>query len=246
MFNVREYKFDELGDDQRPKSAIDRFFERESDARSEISTKLNARSKDTEDSGISNEGSDSSNIVGLPLEQAVRSSISPTSDLDPNALGRRGPAMGNPISVAPGDFNPRNFNSADVLGLPRRGLGSGPGQFFGQEQREQRLDEFQKSLGASPARPVMLTDPINLQNDATRQPLNPVVGIGSPAIGTALDGGLGNAGGLAGPSMRPPLSDLITARPPNGASLAPSIVSPATPSFFQPRPAVLEIPRRKF
>jgi hypothetical protein len=243
MFNVREYKLDDLGADSKSKSTIDRFFEREAEARSELSSKLNARGKGAEDNDLSKEAAETDTIVGLPLEQGLRSSIAPTPELDPNAWGR-GPGLGNPLSVAPGDFSPKNFNAADVLGLPRRILGSGSGQFFDQEKREQRLDEFQKSLGVTPARPA---DPINLQNDVTRQPLNPIVGIGAPPAGTALDTGLKPpAGGLSGTMFRPPISDLITARPPLGSSLAPTMPAPASPTFFQPRPAILEIPRRKF
>jgi hypothetical protein len=158
--------------------------------------------------------------------------------------------MGNPMSASPGDLSPRNFNSAEVLGFSRRGFGGGPSQFLGQEQREQRLDEFQKTLGiAGPAKPTVLIDPINLQNDATRQPLNPILGTGSRGIGigAGLSSGLSSVGGgTVAPTSPSPISELINARSASGSSLSPAISAPPSPAFFQPRPAVLEIPRRKF
>jgi hypothetical protein len=65
--------------------------------------------------------------------------------------------------------SPRNFNSAEVLGFRDAALGAGA-QFFGQEQREQRLMSSKDTGIAGPAKPTVLIDPINLQNDATRQP----------------------------------------------------------------------------
>jgi hypothetical protein len=248
MFKVREYKLDEVGTDRRPKSAIDSYFEHEAEARKEISAKLNARGKDSETGNKEADAAESNSIVGLPLEQGTRSAISPASELEPGAWARKGSAeLGSPISASPGDLNSRNFHSADVLGLPRHGSGSGPGQFFGQERREQRLEEFQKTIGViNPGRPALLRDPINLQSDGTRQPLNPVLGTGSPGIGTGLDTGFRSVGGLAGPGGRSSISDLMNSRPPSGASLSPAVIMPSSPGFMQPRPAVLEIPRRKF
>ncbi len=244
MFNVREYKFDELGGGKKPKSQIDRYFEHAAEARRKMSSKLDNRTKGSDEG--EDEAVEGGSIVGLPLESGAFSPIQPTSDLDPSAWGRRGPELGNPASASPGDPSPRNFNSIEVLGLRRRGFGGGSSQFFGQEQREQRLEEFQKTLGiVNPVRPALLRDPINLQIDGTRQPINPILGTGSPGIGTGLDTGLRGVGsaGLGGPS---PISDIISSRPVSGSSLSPAVRIPSAPVVFQPRPAVLEIPRRKF
>jgi len=90
-------------------------------------------------------------------------------------------------------------------------------------------------------------DPINLQVDTTRQALNPVI---APRLGE-LPGGGGDAldplrnVGSTDPGRFSALSD-PGARVLGPSSLAPAVAPPAGTPYIQPRPTVLEFPRRKF
>jgi len=252
IFNVREYKFDELGSERKSKSAIDRYFERAAQDRKEISARYRGNAKDrttandrdAETSRIEDDRAEEDSITALPTEPGAPSSISPGTELDSAPLTRRGAQLGDPLSVSPGDIMPRNFNSAEVFGMPRRSFGGGSGQFTAPNQRELRMQEFQKMLGATPVKPGLLADPINLQRDATRQAINPVAGGGPSSL--SLDTGLSGIGAVQSAVGRLPISEAINPQLPSRSSLAPGVIMPSSPSFVHRPPAVLEIPRRKF
>ncbi|MEW6157890.1 MAG: hypothetical protein AB1813_10690, partial [Verrucomicrobiota bacterium] len=117
-----------------------------------------------------------------------------------------------------------------------------------------RAQEFRKLL--EPRAPGMagmlgVLDPINMHSDATRQELNPVIPrtfsdqnflSGSPRLDSLPNGN----SGIAPP--RPNVFDSLNsnAKVLGGSSLAPAVIVPTPPTVMQPKPVILEIPRRKF
>jgi hypothetical protein len=239
VFNIREYKFDEVFE-RKSKSAVDRYFDRDVEARKEIGARLNAR-----DPGemIDSEDAEEISVLGLPVDQQARPSFAPGADLDPNIAARAKSDFSSAVTDGPTELRPSIFNSAEVLGFSRRDFGNEFGPSSIQEQREQRMLEFQRILSGNSG--GVLRDPINAQPDRTRQAINPIVGTRSQGLSSGLDGGLSSGGALSGSIGGSPISDVLAPRIPIGSSLAPAAILPAAPTFA-PRPAVLEIPRRKF
>jgi hypothetical protein len=146
-----------------------------------------------------------------------------------------------------------------------------PGGFFGTQSGQDRLNDFHstglndslsgsrddqnhrdkfRELLAVPGsvNPLLPNfDPINLQVDTTRQALNPVT---APRLGELPSGGgdalnpLRNIGSID--SGRFSTVADPGARVLGSSSLAPAVAPPAEAPYVQPRPTVLEFPRRKF
>lgn len=120
------------------------------------------------------------------------------------------------------------------------------------EDRKAWDNEFKQLLEGGPSiseRRSGLGDPINALNDATRQPLNPTVSAPSdfarPIESRGAFDSLNRPGGMEGLSRPANLTDFST-KMLGTSSLSPAIVAPPQQVFVQPKPMVLEIPRRKF
>ena len=117
------------------------------------------------------------------------------------------------------------------------------------EQEEQFLD-FQKMLGAQPTLFVdQLNNALSSLPDATRQGLNPVKGQTverlSPFGVNPSDMNMGLSGApIAAPSSQ--MFESFNTRILEKTSLSPAMILPPPVPVFQPRPSILEIPRRKF
>ena len=92
------------------------------------------------------------------------------------------------------------------------------------------------------------SDPINTQPDGTRQPVNPVLGNGITPLSPGLNADLTESGvtPLAGAGIRSGIVEAYGSRGPVGSSLSPGINMPSAAPSLLHRPAVLEIPRRRF
>ena len=94
-------------------------------------------------------------------------------------------------------------------------------------------------------------DPINAPlQDASRQPMNPTVGSSGdfmrPSETRSSFDTLNRPGGMEGISRPATMSDMST-KMLGTSSLSPAVIAPPQPTVFvQPKPMVLEIPRRKF
>jgi hypothetical protein len=124
------------------------------------------------------------------------------------------------------------------------------GRFDPAHEQKKRAEEFRQLLsgpqGSAPlAGPA---DPINsLFSDTTRQSLQPVLPRSSSLLPAGSPGGLDNLSGVATPSRSalPGMNDL-NLRTLGPSSLAPAFLPAPEPRLVQPRPAVLEIPKRSF
>lgn len=159
------------------------------------------------------------------------------------------------------------FDSARVL---TAGF-SMPGGFFGTQSGQDRLNDFHntglndslsgsredqnhrdkfRELLAVPGsvNPLLPSfDPINLQVDTTRQALNPVT---APRLGELPSSGgdalnplrnIGSTESSRFSALADPGASVL-----GPSSLAPAVAPPAGTPYIQPKPTVLEFPRRKF
>ena len=125
-----------------------------------------------------------------------------------------------------------------------------PGESLsGMPGAQTRGDDFRKLLAvpgsANPLVPAI--DPINLGMDATRRELNPVTAQRAgefPAVGGDALNPLRSVPTSA--SDHPNLLDGLGARTLGTSSLSPAVSAPAEFPLLQPKPTVLEFPRRKF
>jgi len=188
---------------------------------------------------------------------------------DGNRANRSDSSSDEGGSAANGPIEELNFNdllrptrSLDPLSREsaanartKAGLG-GLGQTFNQgsfgqatrsREQELRAQEFEKLLKGPLPFSKRPNDPINSLQDSTRQEINPVRGQrlenyqGSTGSALATDSlpGLGKA-------SRPGLFDSLNTKVLGASSLAPAVMTPAPPPIGQPKPPVLEIPKRRF
>jgi hypothetical protein len=118
------------------------------------------------------------------------------------------------------------------------------------QQQKKRTEEFRQMLsGPQGANPLAgPADPINaLLSDSTRQSLQPVLPGSSPLLPTGRPSPLDGLSGSASPmrSALPGAND-FNMRTLGPSSLAPAFLPSPEPRLVQPRPPVLEIPRRNF
>ncbi|MSU60798.1 MAG: hypothetical protein EXS31_00110 [Pedosphaera sp.] len=244
-FTVREQEFG--GPAKKPSGFIERYFEREAEARKEISARTG--SKDREDSLQSDSKDDTlgkQRETNRNREESNKSEESKLgSDLNSSSLITK-PSSKNAIgSSLNSDLIPRSFGAdKDISGTFRRTLGSSTDILTPQEQR---LKDFEKNalgrIGSGIA-----VDPISTLQDATRQPLNPVLGGLSVSPNSGLNTGLSDVGvtPLAGAGIRSGIIDTFGSRGLGGSSLSPGFTMPTASPFLHQRPGVLEIPRRRF
>lgn len=124
------------------------------------------------------------------------------------------------------------------------------GRFGRTKEQEDQFRDFQKMLGAQPTLFVdQLNSALNSLPDATRQGLNPVKGQVlerlSPLGVNPLDMNRGLTGARTAVSS-PQMFESFNTRILENTSLSPAMILPPPVPVFQPRPSVLEMPRRKF
>jgi len=124
------------------------------------------------------------------------------------------------------------------------------GKFGRTKEQEDRLSDFQNLLGVKPTLFVdQLRNTLNSQPDATRREMNPVFG---KPLESSVPPGL-NPSSLnpftSGTRTAPANSGLFNSfntRNLGKSGLNPAMIIPPSVPVFQPKPTVLEIPRRKF
>lgn len=123
------------------------------------------------------------------------------------------------------------------------------GRFGRTKEQEDRLSDFQNLLGVQPTLFVdQLRNTLDSQPDATRRDMNPI--FGSPLESSGPSG--------LNPSSLNPFNSGVRAAPANSglfdsfntrslgkSGLNPAMIIPPSVPVFQPKPIVLEIPRRK-
>lgn len=117
------------------------------------------------------------------------------------------------------------------------------------KQQETRLQEFEKLLGNRNALVNPLNDTLSLQQDTTRMEINPT--IARRADDYLNEGPSSSPDSFGGVSAQAPLSRPRILEPFNPkvlgiSSTAPTPLPNGPPVLMQPKPAVLEIPRRRF
>lgn len=244
-FNVRGQEFGSPA--KKSNGFIERYFEREAEARKEISARTGLKDRNSLQSDSKNDNLGKQHETYRNREESNGAEESKLgSNLNSSSLITK-PSGRNAIggSSLNSDLIPRSFGAdKDVSGTFRRTLGSSTDILTPQEQR---LKDFEKNALGRIGSGVNV-DPMNTLKDATRQPLNPVLGGLSSSPNSGLNTGLSDGGvtPLAGGGIRSGIIDAFGSRGPGGSSLSPGFSMPTTSTILQQRPAVLEIPRRKF
>ncbi len=222
--------------EHKPKKAVDRFLEE--------GNERNSRAAD-------NKSDDAGRNLMNPSSRDPDNGLSnaPMSEFNLNSYLH--PSQASDMLSRPVNDSLRNFFAAPTVEDPSNQSRST--QLERKRQDQERAAEFQKLLQPrgmlNPlAGPI---DPISLQPDATRQEINPIL----PKRFEDSPSRLGRSDNLDPaqafrPSAnigRPGSLDVYNPAMLGASSLSPAIAAPSTPTvIFQPKPAVLEIPRRKF
>lgn len=124
------------------------------------------------------------------------------------------------------------------------------GRFGRTKEQENKFRDFQKMIGVQPTLFVdQLKNALNSQPDVTRKDLNPVRGQVlegfSPLGVNPFDMSVGVSSTRTAPSSSR-VFESFNSRSLEKASLTPAMIIPPPVPVFQPRPTVLEMPRRKF
>jgi len=221
----------------KPKTSVERFLLGDQD-------KKNAAKHGNDESAIESESVDDTQRRASPFganasgTEVVSSGFDHLFDqgrVNMNASPNADTAFRNPFQ-SPSSLQP--LSSSSILGS----------RFDANHEQKRRTEEFRQLLsGPSEANPLAgPSDPINaLLSDSTRQSLQPVLPQSSSLLPAGRPGSLDSLSGVAGPAR----SALPGANDFNLRTLGPSSLSPAflpspEPRLVQPRPAVLEIPRR--
>ncbi|MBI4325149.1 MAG: hypothetical protein HY674_07775 [Chloroflexi bacterium] len=229
--------------DHKPKKAVDRFLE-EGNGRSN-------RSTDNESANLANKSDESSRNLMNPSSRNPDNGLSnaPMSEFNLNSYLH--PSHADDMLSRPFNDSLHNFFAPPTLEDPSNLSRST--RLERKRQDQERAAEFQKLLQPrgmfNPlAGPI---DPINLQPDATRQEINPILPKrfedGSSTLGRSDNLDPARAFRPSANIGRPGSLEVYNPAMLGASSLSPAITAPSTPTvIFQPKPAVLEIPRRKF
>jgi hypothetical protein len=248
ILSVRESDFDSATGQKKTKSAIERYFERDS------ASQLTGQGLNKNSGGAFGGSADSGGLDGkerdsrLPFQRENRSSLKSDTGFVSHSMVQPGGVYGDSLTKDTGSLGdgliPADLGSRDVFGLPSPKYGSGSSELSPQEKR---MQEFQKILGVGVPAAGLAGATLNLQQSGANQAINPITSSG----GLSSDLGPGLAGSTlesSRPGYRPgAASDIFGTRYSSGSSLSPSPIIPSAsaPSLIQ-RPAVLEIPRRRF
>ena len=229
--------------DHKSKKAVDRFLEEGNERKGRSTDNKSANSADKSDDPGRNLMNPSSRDPDNGLSNAPMSEFNLNSYLHPS--------QASDMLSRPVNDSLRNFFTPQTMEDPSNQSSST--RLERKRQDQERAAEFQKLLQPrgmlNPlAGPI---DPISLQPDSTRQEINPIL----PKRFEDSPSRLGRSDNLDParafrPSAnvgRPGSLDVYNPAMLGASSLSPAIAAPSTPTvIFQPKPAVLEIPRRKF
>jgi hypothetical protein len=233
IFGVKETDFS--GAEQKPKSAVERFFQSDREQRAENSDMNPLNRKEQDPSNRFNPGRD------LSFQDRPSGGIIPEL---------------NPALLFQGDVVPLNMiegRERELRGLSSPQFGETPERSplnLADPQKSQSQRDFERLL--DPRKPAYgrWNDPINQQSDATRLIINPITARKpSVPLTESAQGRTPDALGMAANSplgTRPDLPSHARTTPLGGSSMAPAIAAPAAGPVVQPKPPVLEIPRPKF
>jgi hypothetical protein len=225
----------------KPKSSVERFLLGAQDKKN-AATKMTPDKHDNDESAIESESVDDTQRRASPFgandsnADAVSSGFDRSFDqgrVNMNVIPNADTAFRNPFQ-SPSSLQPLSSSST---------LAS---RFDPNHEQKRRTEEFRQLLsGPSGANPLAgPSDPINaLLSDSTRQSLQPVL----PRSSSLLPAGrpLDSLSGVASPSRSAlPGANDFNMRTLGPSSLSPAFLPPPEPRLVQPRPAVLEIPRR--
>ncbi|HEY6166941.1 MAG TPA: hypothetical protein VI454_02795 [Verrucomicrobiae bacterium] len=245
--------------DKEFKGVMQRYLEKgdkKNDANKDETSATNSSSEATaknETQEPVESGSDRYRPIGQRGDSGFGSKSS-TSSTEP----RQGSSLMEPGSAASLFRGPGEFNSSFSLYSDSPRMGSLPTADARPDKTESQkawANEFKQLLNSGPAIGGASSpfgrgnDPVNFFNDATRQPVNPVVGSGLDSLGrpglskSPFDTRPSGFDGLARPSGFNDAAPQIF----GSSSLSPAVLAPTVPSVIAaPRPGVLEIPKRKF
>ncbi|MHB8519162.1 MAG: hypothetical protein ACYDH9_00260 [Limisphaerales bacterium] len=241
-FGVEDYSVD--GQSKRPRKAIERYWDsmgRDSQSKSNRSAEasssdgssdklddnLNLRTPSLLDSSFRNSPAKTAEHGGSPLIDQLRSADALTHSLGDLSGNRSFSPESSLLSASPAGGNER----LDAARL------------------QARDDDFKKMiLPPEPGSPLSgLRDPINSPLDQTRQAFHPVTA-GSTADSAFSKGPLDQLPSLNNLGRSGPASglDFLSSRAVGPSSLSPAVVAPTDSPWVSSRPAVLDIPRRRF
>jgi hypothetical protein len=234
----RKYEMEDLH--KRPKTLMERQFEGSTGQENRTNPRANRQGKDgTADDRLSGQGE---------FDRMGRFRGSEGSGQDRGIIPELNPAyLFNP-TMAPDPFTQiegglgRNSILPPGLGDPNFGRKL-PTQSVPQPTQLQRdvngFWDYRKS-------PVgRLSDPINDPVDATRTMMNPIAAR-KPSVPAPESVQTTMPGSFSPSSTRPDIFSPTQNRPPGAGGYTVPVATPASAPVFQPRPAVLEIPRPKF
>jgi hypothetical protein len=233
IFGVRKYDLD--GYSKKPKTAMERQFESNSDQDTKSGARSGRTGKDNpgEERNGRNEYDSSGRSMGSDSlqDRGVIPELNPAYLLNPTSLP-------DPFAQTGG-----NFSRSSILpaGLGEQGFGrKTPGQNLPQVEQSQRDDRF----GDGRKSPITrFLDPISDPIDGTRSLMNPTAAR-KPTVPVPVSSQPMVAGSYpSAVSTRPDFFSPVRDRVPGMPNYTPPIVTPSSTPIFQPKPAVLEIPR---
>jgi hypothetical protein len=259
MLGVRDEKKNALGEEKEFKSAMQSYLERgekKGDAENDEGSKTNSNSGGTRgerpDRDDPRDSGDDRNRTAGGANEAGRSGRGQPGD------AQRSPSLLEPGSATSLFHVPGEYPSGASLYGDKSRFGVLPSLGTRVEKTEAQkawATEFKQLLdsgggGGSSASASSFgrgNDPVNWLNDATRQPINPVLGAGP--------GSLPGSGFSRNPFDAARAPTFPSATRPTGfadsspqffgnSSLSPAVMAP--PPAMLPKPGVLELPKRKF
>jgi hypothetical protein len=241
IFGVKDYDFSSL--EKKPKGIVEKFMEGDKDEKG-TGAAGHMSEPGKRDAFGKKEGPEGKQTGGDGDEANRQEDIGIMPALNPAPLFNWSSGPDNRSQF--GD----NWNRTSILpqsfGEPAFGQKSLPGSGREATPTPASAEKFWEASKLPAGR---LTDPINSQGDATRSAINPIAArkasIPPPGVsqGRATEPiAFGNSGPI-GPRVEP---SGVSRSLPTAPLFAPPLSAPASTPVFQPKPAVLEIPRPKF
>ncbi|MBM3821773.1 MAG: hypothetical protein FJ404_02590 [Verrucomicrobia bacterium] len=256
MFKVQEESLS--WDGAKPKKSVEKFLEGDDKDKSEGTNNVSNTSTNettlTEDKPKTGEGETERRVNATAKGDAPQNespSSNPRKD-SPSNVGRLGEVSGglNPGPTGRAEFGLGGFGGNNPV------LSKNPENALSMRQQQQLRDDRTSRMLQSPLGALSGGDPINVRGDSTSVPANPTLPI--PSVGVAarpplprpasLSGIESGSGSLPTGSLPARASALeeLTSRTFNVSSPNSPSFTPASATTFQPRPPVLEFPKRRF
>lgn len=230
----------------KSKSSIDRFWD-DRDRKALTKKEQAAKEQAAKDLPVNKDRDPGARFAPQRESTVLTTSAKEGADGATAATAKDGSEAGLPgtdreaVRGAPGAAGFKELNPMNRLATERRDQQR-------EHQRESQLADFGKLINpAAPAAPARGADAFGLGGDAARAGVNPVGGRGGPDF-TRRDDFLGAGAGAGLPGMAGPRfsgRDDFSPRLPGGSALLPEPPRPAESLRVQPKPTILEIPRRK-